>query len=90
MTKWERFRIEKGIPTKAKRSRMVFDPITQEWVPRHGAGSIKKIEDKHNWMMEVKPKHDEAGTDPFTYARSEKKVEREKQSLRELKNKIGA
>jgi len=28
MTKWEKFRIEKGIQAKAKRSRMVFDPIT--------------------------------------------------------------
>lgn len=88
MTKWEKFRIEKGIPTKAKRSRMVFDPITQDWVPRYGAGSIKKIEDKHNWMMEVKPKHDEAGVDPFTYQRSEKKIEKEKQALRELKNQV--
>jgi len=47
-------------------------------VPRYGKGSIKKIEDKHQWMMEVKPKHDEAGVDPFTFARSEKKIEKEK------------
>jgi hypothetical protein len=30
---------------------MVFDEITNDWVPRHGAGSIKKIEEKHNWLM---------------------------------------
>jgi len=42
-------------------------------VPRYGAGSIKKIEDKYKWMMEFKPKHEESGTDPFTFARNEKK-----------------
>lgn len=78
MTKWEKFRIEKGIPTREKRGRMVFDPITQDWVPRYGAGSIKKIEDKYNWMMEVKPKHLESNTDPFTYQRNEKKMKQEK------------
>jgi hypothetical protein len=57
-------------------------------VPRFGAGSIKKIEDKYNWLMHEKPKHVEAGMDPFTYKKMEKKLEREKQDLRELKNKI--
>ena len=28
MTKWEKFRLEKGIPPKEKRSRMVFDETT--------------------------------------------------------------
>ena len=28
LTKWEKFRLEKGITTREKRSRMVFDPIT--------------------------------------------------------------
>jgi len=46
---------------------MVFDPITQDWVPRWGTGSIKKIEEKHNWLMHEKPKHVEAGMDPFTF-----------------------
>ena len=44
---------------------MVFDPITKDWVPRYGARSIKKIEDKHNWLMEDKPKYGDM--DPFTY-----------------------
>ena len=90
LTKWERFRLEKGIPTKAKRSRMVFDPITQDWVPRFGMGSIKKIEDKYNWIMEEKPKHVASGTDPYTFKKAEKKEQQEKQNLRELKNKIVA
>jgi len=53
---------------------MVFDSVTEDWVPRYGAGSIKKIEDKANWLMEEKPKHVEAGVDPFTYKKNEKKI----------------
>ena len=90
LTKWERFRIEKGMPAKEKRSRMVYDPITKDWVPRYGAGSVKKIGEKYNWLMEETSKHREAGVDPFTYAKNEKKMAQEKQNLRELKNKISA
>ena len=67
LTKWEKFRQERGLLNKGKRSRMVFDPISKDWVPRFGMGSIKKIEEKHNWLMEEKPKHVEAGLDPFTF-----------------------
>ena len=42
-TKWEKFREEKGMPPRQKRSRMVYDEITQDYVPRWGAKSIKKI-----------------------------------------------
>ena len=54
LTKWEKFRKEKGIAPRKKRSRMVFDEITDDWVPRWGKGSIKKIEDQHNWLLEEK------------------------------------
>lgn len=74
MTKWERFRLEKGMNAKEKRSRMVYDPITKDWVPRHGAGSVKKIAERYNWVMEEGPEHRAAGVDPFTYAKNEKKV----------------
>jgi len=50
-TKWEKFRLERGMAPRAKRSRLVFDPITNDWVPRWGDGSIKQIEEKHNWLM---------------------------------------
>ena len=65
---------------------MVYDEITKDWVPRFGMGSVKKIEDRHNWVMEEKQKHLESGLDPFTYKKNEKKLEKEKQDLRELKN----
>lgn len=72
MTKWEKFRLERGLPARKKRSRLVFDPITNDWVPRWGANSVKKIEEKHNWLMVDKPSDDK--TDPFTRKKNEKKL----------------
>lgn len=39
MTKWEKFRLEKGITAKGKRSRMVYSEHASDWVPRYGMGS---------------------------------------------------
>ena len=89
-TKWEKFREEKGLPARQKRSRLVFDPITNDWVPRWGPNSKKKIEAKHDWLQEDKPKHLEAGIDPFTMKKQEKKVVLEKEKLRKLKNDLHA
>jgi hypothetical protein len=33
---------------------MVFDAKTNDWVPRFGMGSIKKLDEKYNWIMEEK------------------------------------
>lgn len=38
LTKWEKFRVEKGLPPKAKRSRMVYSEEAKDWVPRWGKG----------------------------------------------------
>ena len=67
---------------------MVFDPITKDWVPRWGKGSVKKIAEKMNFVMEEKPIHRMTGMDPFTFAKAEKKAKMEKQNLATLKNKI--
>ncbi len=32
---------------------MVYDEITQDWVPRYGANSVKHIAEKANWVIEV-------------------------------------
>jgi len=40
--------------------------------------------------MPEKGKHREAGVDPFTFARAEKKAKSEKQNLAEVKNKVNA
>ena len=91
MTKWEKFREEKGIAPRKKRSRLVYDPITADWVPRWGKGSVKKIEEKqNNWVMPEKPKHLYSGMDPFEYARMEKKGKLEKQNLAQIANEVSA
>lgn len=89
-TKWEKFREERGMPPRHKRSRLVFDPITKDWVPRWGKGSVKKIAEKMNFAMEEKPKHRAAGMDPFTFAKAEKNAMKEKQNLASIKNQIHA
>ena len=88
-TKWEKFREEKGLPARKKRSRLVFDEITKDWVPRWGPGSKKKIEEKHNWLLEDKP-GTEGGADPFTVQRQQKKLQLEKENLRRIKNELHA
>jgi regulator of ribosome biosynthesis len=88
MTKWEKFRLERGLPAREKRSRMVFDPISNDWVPRWGHNSKKAIEEKHNWLMMDKP--DSEGTNPFTKLKQEKKLQKEKEGLKHLKNEIYA
>lgn len=71
---------------RAKRSRLVYDEITKDWVPRWGKGSAKKIEEQHQWLLPEQGKHRAAGVDPFTYARQEKKAKAEKQNLAEVRN----
>jgi len=38
LTKWEKYRMEKGINAKEKRSRMVYSEVANDWVPRWGKG----------------------------------------------------
>jgi Ribosome biogenesis regulatory protein (RRS1) len=88
-TKWEKFREERGLPARKKRSRLVFDEITKDWVPRWGPNSKKKIEGKHEWLL-VDNKGLAEGTDPFTIKRQEKKLELEKENMKRLKNDLYA
>lgn len=89
MTKWEKFRLERGLPARKKRSRLVFDPISNDWVPRWGHNSKKQIEEKHNWLMVDKP-GEEGESNPFTKRRQEKKLVLEKENLKRMKNDIYA
>ena len=54
MTKWEAFAKKKGIKKKNKRSKLVFSEEVNDWVPRHGPGSIKKIKEELDIIREVK------------------------------------
>ena len=74
---------EKGI-IQRKRGRMVYSEIAKDWVPRWGKGSIKKIENEANWALEEK----EFGINPFDKKNQEKNLVKQKQKMREIKNKI--
>lgn len=61
MTKWQAFAATKGIASKPRRDRLVFDEDTQDWVPKWGyKGKNKQLEDQ--WIVEV-PKN--AGSSPL-------------------------
>lgn len=87
-TRWEKFAEQKGIQ-KQKRGRMVYNEEVKDWVPRWGAGSTKKIEDKHNWCLP----HREGMADdecPFQKRKDEKNLNMAKQKIREVRNKAEA
>jgi len=86
LTKWERFAKDKGIQSK-KRSRMVFDEVTQQWLPRWGPGSIKHVHNDADIIREVKP-DDHPNEDPFDKSAKLKRLDQEKQKMRELKNRM--
>ena len=52
MTKWEQYAKEKGIK-KQKKSKMVWDDVVKEWVPRFGYKKAKAEVEK-NWLMPYK------------------------------------
>jgi regulator of ribosome biosynthesis len=84
LTKWEKFAKDKGIKQK-KRSRMVYSEITKSWVPRWGADSVKKVEDKANPIIELR-KNDPNNADPFMRKGAEKRIVKDKQLVRQMKN----
>lgn len=90
LTKWEKFRLQKGLPPRKKRSLLVFDEITNDWVPRWGPYSKKKIEEKADWIKEMKPRHEEGGLDPFTETKQKKKMVVAKEKLKQIKNQLWA
>ena len=81
LTKWEKYKQEKGI-VQRKRSRMVYSEEVGDWVPRWGRGSVKKIQDQMNWVMEEK----EPGVNPFEQKSNEKQMAKAKQLKRQMKN----
>lgn len=66
---------------------MVWDENVQDWVPRWGAYSIKKNEDKYTPVIEVKGSEDPY-EDPFLRKSLEKRLLKEKQKMNEIKNKM--
>ena len=52
LTKWESYAKEKGIQ-KQKKSKLVWDDVVKEWVPRFGYKKAKAEVEK-NWLMPYK------------------------------------
>lgn len=46
-TRWQKFAETQNIHSR-KRSRLVWDDLVKDWVPRWGKGSTKKIQQKFN------------------------------------------
>jgi hypothetical protein len=38
LSRWERYRLEKGLAPKQKKSRMIWSELANDWVPRWGKG----------------------------------------------------
>lgn len=91
LTKWEKFAAKKGIKSKVKEGKKVFDEATGEWVNKWGYKGInKKLDDQ--WLVEVDD--DVKGTaneliDPRALSRQERKrliKKNERQQKKNLRN----
>ena len=68
---------------------MVFDPITNDWVPRWGPDSIKKIKEASDFIIEEKPGDIPIEKqDLFEQRWIKKSLVQTKEGMRALKNKL--
>ncbi|EDO18830.1 hypothetical protein Kpol_1028p106 [Vanderwaltozyma polyspora DSM 70294] len=90
-TRWEQFAARKGIQSKEKSGKMVFDEASGKWVPKWGYKGInKKLDDQ--WLVEVNDDH--IGTekelmDPRALSRADRKKlvrKNERQQKKNLQN----
>ena len=90
LTKWEKFRVEKGLRPHQKKPRLVYDEITKAWVPRYGFKGKVRIEDAASGIIEDHTGIPLSERDPFVERKKEKKLVMEKQKLREARNQLSA
>jgi len=88
-TRFQKFMEERNM-RKRKRSRLVFDEASGDWVPRWGYRSIKKVkEEGERGIYEVKDGED-PNANPFDRMKAEKKLATARQKMREVRNKVEA
>ncbi|CAE7771143.1 RRS1 [Symbiodinium sp. CCMP2456] len=87
-TRWQKFMEERNMK-KRKRSRLVWDEIEGDWKPRWGYKSIKKSQDKANWVHEV-GQHEDPNENPFDKAKAEQRLVKARQKMREVRNQVEA
>eukprot|EP01053_Blabericola_migrator_P009390 Blabericola_migrator_1__9389@NODE_506_length_7963_cov_38_720618_g388_i0_p8_GENE_NODE_506_length_7963_cov_38_720618_g388_i0NODE_506_length_7963_cov_38_720618_g388_i0_p8_ORF_typecomplete_len181_score39_08RRS1/PF04939_12/6_6e33DUF4390/PF14334_6/0_076_NODE_506_length_7963_cov_38_720618_g388_i061806722 len=85
-TKWEEFAKKKGIQKRRKQA-LVFDPVEKNWKINRGGRSLKHAEDKRTWFIEHKD-HENPYVDPFKLRREMKSLEKAKQKMKEVSNKV--
>jgi regulator of ribosome biosynthesis len=83
LTKWEKFRVSKGLGRRKKRSRLIYEPSVEGYVPRFGGYSIKKLKQKQNAIVEEKH-----GENPLVRQSVEKSLKKQEQKKRELANRM--
>lgn len=94
-TKWEQFAAKKGIKSKERAGKMIYDEEKGEWMPKWGyKGANKKLDDQ--WLVEVDDKvkgtEDEL-VDPRTLNRAERKnlvKKNQRQQKKNMKNAQGS
>ncbi|CAH8673249.1 unnamed protein product [Schistosoma rodhaini] len=82
LTRWDRFARLKGIQNR-KKSRKVWDPVSESWKPRWGKDRIDDVKDK--WVLEV-PDNADPYEDQFAKLIQAKKERRAKNELQRLRN----
>lgn len=85
LTAWDKFRLQKGLGKRPKRSRMVYDRASDDWHPRWGPYSIKKLENKRETILEER-----GGEDPFEKRKKERELKRLHHKKQEVKNQLSA
>jgi len=84
LTKWEKYAKEKGIVKTKRKEKKVWDEIVNEWVPQFGYKK-KIVEDKKNWMIEIKETPD-PNLFPHEKQEEDKKERKAKNELQRLRN----
>ncbi|KAJ1948374.1 Rhodanese- sulfurtransferase, partial [Dispira parvispora] len=82
MTRWERFAQAKGIQNR-KKSRLVYDEATDEYLPRWGYKGVNNKE--KDWLIELKD-NDDPFEDQYQKRRDEKKGRVAKDQRRQQRN----
>jgi len=88
-TRWESFMEERGMK-KRKRSRLVFDEVSGDWKPRCGYKSAKKSKEAGEQAIYEMRAGEDPNSNPFERMKAERKLQKMKQKMREVRNKVEA
>merc|ERR1711920_597541 len=87
-TRWQKFMEERNMK-KRKRSKLVWDENSGDWLPRWGYKSAKHVAERANAIHEVR-QGENPDANPFDKQAAEKKLLLARQKMREVRNKVEA